>query len=340
MYRTDIQAYYPSVVLDRLESLLDEHRCLVPEAVTILKILREWQVRDNLKGLPIGPEISSVIGNFLLHPVDRSLEAHGYEYLRWSDDILTFGRTIEACEPSMFLLDHVLADLRLTRSLRKTRPFDNAYDAQCNLQDQWLTSLTDLLGQDEYTGMGAVRSAYDAEIKGHPEVPKHRFRWVLRTLRNKHDAYGCPSLARDPALMNVDPQLSGQYLGENGLKDSRVMNALMDCLSKPAEDRFDGLNLHLLSSMRHRAFGNAEANQFINIATDCSQRWPVRAYGWAAYVKSTQDYTQLMEAARAETIPQLRRGIIASLKGHAQRNFLAHARVNFPESRYTVQWLQ
>ena len=74
---------------------------------------------------------------------------------------------------------------------------------------------------------------------------------------------------------------------------------MMDRLSKPAEDLFDGLDLHLLDAMRSRRFGNAEAKEFRSIATDSSRRWPVRVYGWAAYVRSTQHYPELMDAARA-----------------------------------------
>jgi reverse transcriptase-like protein len=340
MYRTDIESYYPSVNLDRLQSLLQDCGCLVPAALLILKVLRQWQLRDGVRGLPIGPEVSAVIGNFFLHPVDMSLEANGYQYLRWCDDILTFGRTIASCQSSMVVLDEVLAKLRLTRSVKKTVGFDNVYDARRNLQDHRLTSLSDLLRLDEDMGREAVRAAYDSQIKGNPEVEKYRFHWIIRTLKNKLDPYGCLSLARDPSLMNVDPQLSGQYLAEAGLDDRLVIDAVMDRLSKPAEDRFDGLDLHLLNAMRRRCLGDPEAKKFKSIATDSSRRWPVRAYGWAAYVRSTQRYPELMEAARAEMIPQLRRGMTANLKGRSRRSFLEHARANFPESRYMVQWVQ
>jgi hypothetical protein len=340
MYRTDVESYYPSVDIERLQPLLQDCGCLVPAAFLILKVLREWQLRDNLRGLPIGPEVSAVIGNFLLHPVDRSFEANGYEYLRWSDDILTFGRTIASCQGSMVVLDEALSNLRLARSVKKTLDFDNVYDARGNLLDYWLTSLTDLLHLDDYIGTEAVRSAYDSQIRGHPEVKQQRFRWVVKTLLNKDDSYACLSLARDPALMNVDPKLSGQYLAEAGLKDTRVVDAVMDRLSHPAEDLFDGLDLHLLDAMRRRRFGDAEAKEFRSIATDSSRRWPVRVYGWAAYAGSTQRYRELMVAARTETIPQLRRGMIANLKGRSRQSFLNHARENFRESRYMDQWVQ
>jgi hypothetical protein len=111
-------------------------------------------------------------------------------------------------------------------------------------------------------------------------------------------------------------------------------------LSNAAEEQFDGLDLHLLRASGRRRLGNAEAREFRSIATNSSRRWPIRVYAWAAYIESTKRYSELMEAARAETIPQLRRGMITKLRGHTTRSFLNHARVNFPESRYMVQWLQ
>jgi hypothetical protein len=168
MYRTDIESYYPSVDSESLQWVLQRSNCLGPAALFILKLLQQWQVRDGLLGLPIGPEVSAIIGNFFLHPVDKLLEANGYEHLRWSDDILTFGSTIETCRDSMAVLDEGLSDLKLTRSLKKTSSFDNVYDARANLQDYLLTSLTDLLELDNNVGADAVRSVYDRYIIGNP----------------------------------------------------------------------------------------------------------------------------------------------------------------------------
>lgn len=345
MCRTDIESYYPTVDIERLRSVLQESRCLESAALLILKVLGQWQLRDSLRGIPIGPEVSAIIGNFFLHPVDRLLEAKGYEHLRWSDDILIFGPTLARCQGSMAVLDEVLSDLHLTRSVKKTRDFDDIYKARANLKDYFLTSLTDLLDLDDDAGAEAVRAAYDSHVVGNPQVAQHRFRWVVKTLLYKRDSYGCLSLASDPTLMNVDPKLSGQYLREvavsgKRVKAKRVVDAIMDHLSKPVEERFHALNLHMLNVLRHRRFGDAEAKEFRRIATDSALLWPVRVFGWAAYVKSTKNYPELIEAARAETIPQLRRGMITNLRGNSTRSFLAHARAKFPESRFTVQWLQ
>jgi hypothetical protein len=340
MYRTDIEAYYPSIDIKRFRRLLENWQCFTPAAAFIFNIYKKWQSRDALQGLPIGPEASGVLGNIFLRPIDSSLEAKGYEHLRWCDDILIFGPTISNCAGSLALIDKELSRLGVSRSIKKTHPFDNVSDARRNLSDYWLNSLSNVLHVGNDIGRAAVCHAYDSKIKGNPEVETRRFRWILRTLKNKNDAYACASLGCDPSLMNVDPKESGEYLATVGLKDNICLNGIMDRLSKPAQDLFDALDLHLLRALKRRKFGQAEAKEFKRIATDPSRRWPVRVYGWAAYVRTTQDYSDLMEAARAETVLPLRRGLVASLKGHPSRKFLAHAREHFPESRYTVQWLQ
>ena len=76
----------------------------------------------------------------------------------------------------MVLLDEVLSDLRLARSTAKTWSFDNVYSARANLLDPALSSLTELLKLDKDIGMGAVRAAYDSQIRENPEVEGYRFR--------------------------------------------------------------------------------------------------------------------------------------------------------------------
>jgi hypothetical protein len=61
MYRTDVEGYYPSVDVERLRLLMQECRCLAPAAALILKVFEKWHLRDGLRGLPIGPEVSAVI---------------------------------------------------------------------------------------------------------------------------------------------------------------------------------------------------------------------------------------------------------------------------------------
>lgn len=344
MYRTDIAGYYPSVDMGRLSSLLEERGCLNSASRVILKVFRAWQLRDGLRGIPVGPEVSAVIGNFFLSPLDSALERNGHQHLRWGDDILTFGSTLTNCQNSEAVIDEVLSELQLMRSVAKTRRFGNVLDARSNVEDYLLTSLTELLKLEEGgDSTSAVRRAFDEQLLGNSEVNPSRFRWIIKTLRHRRDSYGCLPLARTPSLMNVDPKVAAEYLREvalsSKLKVAAVVDAILRRLSAPQEDQFDGLDLHLLSAVLRRRLGDAEAKEFRSIATDVARRWPIRVYAWAAYIKTTQRYEELTEAANEEKIPQLRRGMVASLKGQAKRSFLTHVRSNFPESRYVADWL-
>jgi hypothetical protein len=69
---TDIRKYYPSIPPS---ILLDSISVAVPDVVvrTLDRLLTPWW-KDGLRGLPIGPEISGVIGDALLVPMDEALE--------------------------------------------------------------------------------------------------------------------------------------------------------------------------------------------------------------------------------------------------------------------------
>jgi hypothetical protein len=118
----------------------------------------------------------------------------------------------------------------------------------------------------------------------------------------------------------------------------------MECLLRSPEQRYEGLSLHLLRALSTSALGCSEGDTLEEIACDCNRPWPVRAWAWTAHAKTAARRDgKLMEAARAEREPNVRRAIVATLitsqKGRRQREFIEHARLHFPESRFTAEWL-
>jgi hypothetical protein len=165
-------------------------------------------------------------------------------------------------------------------------------------------------------------------------------RWIVRTLQHKNDPHACLPLAQNRDLMNIDPKTCTDYLKSVGLRDGRVVDELMHQLTSATADQFDGLDLHILRALTARRLGSAEAKEFQRIAADSSRRWPIRSCALQAYVRTSSRYDEVMEAARGEKIPALRRTMVVVLKGHARRSFLGHAAKNFKESRYAVKWLR
>jgi hypothetical protein len=162
---------------------------------------------------------------------------------------------------------------------------------------------------------------------------------LVKTLQHKKDNYACASLAASPEKMNIDPRVTSDYFIETGLDDSRVIEGMMNRLTSGAEDRYEGLDLHLLRAASTRGFGEPESKEFKNIALDPSRRFPIRNWAWMAYAKTTGRYAELAEAARAERDPRVRRGLVVSMTGCTDRKFLDHVRQNFPESLYAAEWL-
>jgi hypothetical protein len=338
MYRTDIASYYSSIRLESLANMLRHLRCDSNALWLIIRILGAWQRDDSKLGLPIGFEASSVLGNAFLKPIDDLFEKLGVTHLRFGDDILLFAEKLEVCESALPPLDRELDTLGLTRSLEKSQPFDNRVAAIKNLRSAHLSSLGEFLKLDRDAGMKAVHRAFDEEVLPGTVSPSE-FRWIINTLGNSQDKYGCVPLAQNAEIMNRDPKASANYLKNFGLQDERVVDGAMERLTQVADDKHDGLDLHLLRAMSARSFGGVEATEFRRIATDTSRRWPIRNWAWHAYARTSGRYVEMMEAARAEISTPVRRALVAATKGHAKRTFVRHVSENFDECRFTARWL-
>jgi hypothetical protein len=91
--------------------------------------------------------------------------------------------------------------------------------------------------------------------------------------------------------------------------------------------------------------GKPDAKEFERIACDQSTPWPTRSWAWTALARADGTKpSRLMEAAREETDPNIRRAIVAGLKRHTrlrQCRTLLRAEVNsFPANKYTVEWVK
>jgi hypothetical protein len=342
MCRTDVASFYASVGIDILEELLARIGCEKRAASFLIGAINHWQSDSDLRGLPIGPEASAVAGNLFLSPVDKALSSARLSHLRYGDDILVFCEEPSICDAVPHFLDIEFNRLHLSRSEPKTRKFYDPEEAAADLRDGRLASLGSFLRYQPEEGPRALHRAFDRDVIGQ-EVKPNVFRWIVNTLKNKADRYGCRALANDRELMNVDPRVGADYV-ILARSDDRVIEGCMECLLRSPEQRYEGLSLHLLRALSTSALGCSEGDTLEEIACDCNRPWPVRAWAWTAHAKTAARRDgKLMEAARAEREPNVRRAIVATLitsqKGRRQREFIEHARLHFPESRFTAEWL-
>lgn len=161
MLAADVRSYFPSIDLELLERELLTLRCPPSSVEAACGFLRRWVERDHLRGLPVGPEFSAVLGNAFLGAVDRGLEAGGVPYERYMDDIVMFSVNGMGEEDVLKVLDHLLMELQLLRSIPKTKAYSSWFDAYEAIDDSLLVSLGSARSRRASETPERVRRAFD-----------------------------------------------------------------------------------------------------------------------------------------------------------------------------------
>jgi hypothetical protein len=340
MCKSDVAQYYPSINLGLLAESLLSWRCDRECVGFVMRVLGRWQARHGLRGIPIGPEASGVLGNAFLMPVDRALRACGV-HLRWMDDLFIFRPTLDDCRDVVEPLDEALDLLSLTRSRRKTKFLTNGL-AIAEVNDRLLTSLDYEMRFMKIESKELLHTAFDMYvICNEPEM--NHYRWIIRALKGSSDPHGVLPLLDSLDAMNIDPKVSVDYVRHIGLGRRGVMERIMAKLEQPATDMTDGLDLRLLQAVSTRDGGRAEGRVYERIAEDEDRRPAVRAWAYQA-LKRTPLWrrSRAMDAALEESDPCVRRAIAVSVRGGRgprTRRFIAHLEARAPDLRYTCRWL-
>ena len=81
-------------------------------------------------GTPQGGPLSPLLANIYLHPLDETLEAGGFRFVRYADDFVVFARTRQQAEEALALIRKALSALKLALNEVKTRivHIDDGFD--------------------------------------------------------------------------------------------------------------------------------------------------------------------------------------------------------------------
>jgi hypothetical protein len=346
--QTDVRQYFPSIDLRALEDLLRRHDCDSIAVGQIFNTLDYWRRSNGLNGLPISLEASSALGNVYLEGLDRQLIGAGARHFRYMDDMFIFGETQGICHALIEVVDANLETLGLERSIPKTHFFDDPERAITEIRNSSLSYLGGLLRYRPEFGRRALHFAFDSLFDSEWVPDLAEFRYILSALDGNRNSYGCKLLASNPAMMNLDPKVSAKYLelSIGDASEAAVIDACMQKLRQPPAASFQGLDLHLLRLLGNARTGDAEGAEFLRIASDASRPWPVRNFAWRAYARSSAGRgSVLMEAAREEDEPNVRRAIVAGLKysksaGRRRKSFLRHVARRHEDSKCVVEWVR
>ncbi|HEY8018111.1 MAG TPA: RNA-directed DNA polymerase [Actinomycetota bacterium] len=114
-----------------------------PEAIDRVVAWLHVLADDGVRGLPVGPAASAVLGNAVLAGLDEAIERHGVPHLRWVDDVIAFAPSRREARLALEGLRRSGAEIGLELHDRKTRIVDDPGEARA------------LLGRSNSPGAGA-----------------------------------------------------------------------------------------------------------------------------------------------------------------------------------------
>lgn len=122
---TDIATFFESldhnILIERIKKKIPDHR-IIDLIAAYLKApqFHEMSFYSVEEGINIGGIISPILSNIYLQPLDQDLISGGYNYLRYSDDLVVLGNNKEEMRRALFLVKSSLKKLRLNINQSKT----------------------------------------------------------------------------------------------------------------------------------------------------------------------------------------------------------------------------
>ncbi len=122
---TDIVAFYDTIDHERLLGFIRKY-CGKDERFEgmLRKCLSKWSAHNPdaimSRGIPQGTNASDFLANLFLHEIDREMIVHGYNYLRYVDDVRILGTNKSTVQHGLILFDLELKRAGLVAQVSKT----------------------------------------------------------------------------------------------------------------------------------------------------------------------------------------------------------------------------
>jgi len=118
----DIDDFYNRIYHHTLENQMMEC-CFPNQIIKAIKKLLQNTTQTVSQGIPIGPHASHILAEMCLIPIDDGLKLKGYNFCRYSDDIIIFAKDETDAKLIIYEMAKMLDSLKLTMQRHKTKIF-------------------------------------------------------------------------------------------------------------------------------------------------------------------------------------------------------------------------
>ncbi|MGO5053616.1 RNA-directed DNA polymerase [Lachnospiraceae bacterium LCP25S3_G4] len=202
----DIADFYNRIYHHTLENQLID--CGIEnQVIKAIKSMLQNTTQTTSQGIPVGPHAIHIYAEMCLIPIDESLSAKGYDFCRYSDDIVIFVNTKVQGQIVIYEMAKMLDSLKLNIQRHKTRIYSKEEfqnhceemfnDNPINELEKEMIDIINEYSTDPYAMIGISNiSEVDREVFSPDRIERilvgyfeknpdyQRIRWLFRRLSN------------------------------------------------------------------------------------------------------------------------------------------------------------
>lgn len=314
LVETDLASYFETV---SHQVLFDDLRGLgVPEQLTapLRRLLADWRRRSH-SGLPIGPDASRLLGNIFMARVDHAMEAAGYRYFRFMDDVRIVAATEQEAKEALRRFEVLCRDRGLIVSGAKTKV--SKVDLLAPTGDEQIAEADYFLRNGLGEARKALRSLFLDAVK-EKAIKRRHAKFALLRLGTLVDRGVLKKLlARLESLQELSPD-SAFYL-RAFISEKAVQREISSYLARPGEPGMEVYQQAWLMAAMLEVIGPPPVEwvrHASQIAWDANRPTYLRviAVNMVALGARAEDVERIREEASRSYDPAWVRGLLTALQ--------------------------
>jgi hypothetical protein len=346
MVTTDITSYFEFIDTTLLVREIREIPGMPAGPVNILaRLLDGISKMSDLNGVPQGPEVSSVLGNFYLRPLDAILRKLDVKFLRFQDDIKVFAGEPHVLRRAVHTLTPVVRGRHLNLSTAKTKLLMGD-EVKNHFEDSHKDAINYGLSIGAAEAPEELRALFDGAVAG--EIRERDVKFAVNRLAKLKDPHAVSwileNLSEVPYLASILVRYLGQHFSARPEIEVGVRQFLLDPMRNI--DPYVELQLIRMLSGAQKIEGESYTllwQTLIDPAKDSRVRqFAARAFGRHLHDGHHEDLALLRGLITKDASADLRRALLVGLyeAGAAPKSYLAEIALGFPELSAVCSYLR